>query len=149
MALTTIQGTGFLLKLSPDNWTTTYTVVCLTNQGMNRERDVNVTATQCGTASGRGPIKRSIDATLVVNTTPAAVASGVGEASYKLLETWIETDTALLFKRESPVGSGTDIYQVGTCWLTKMNDSAAVGEKMVCDITLTIDGDLDLTPPSP
>lgn len=146
MALTPIQGKAFLLKLSPDAFTSTYTVVCLTSQSMNRERPVNNTDTQCGTVSGRGNPTRSIDATLVVNTTPAALAAGVGEASYKLLEQWFEGDTALTFKRESPVGSGTDIYQTGTCYITKLNDTAQVGEKMVCDVTLTIDGVLDLTP---
>jgi hypothetical protein len=146
MALTPIQGTSFLLKLSANAFTDTYTLVCLTSQAMNRERSVNNTDTQCGTVSGRGNPTRTIDATIVVNTTPAALVTNVGEASYKLLETWFENDTALTFKRESPVDDGADIYQSGTCYITKLNDTAAVGEKMVADITFTIDGALDLTP---
>lgn len=145
-ANTPIISKNFLLKLSDDNFETTYTVVCLTKQGMTRSRQVNEKDTQCGIMTSRGAAKRVIPFELVVNTTPNAVVTGVGEASYKKLEEWFENDVALQFKRESPVGAGTDLSQTGVCYITRFDDDETVGEYMSASGDLTIEGEIDLTP---
>jgi predicted secreted protein len=146
MATAIIQGRSFFLYLSDDNWTTKYKVVCLEGQNLDAERSVQETDTQCGVLVSFGNAKATIQATGVCNTTPAAVAAGAGEASYKKLQTWFWANTALLFKRQSPDAAGTDLNQEGTCYISKLGDSAQVDGKLIFSMTLSVQGDVDITP---
>ena len=146
MATTTIKGKDFLLKLSPDNGTTKYTVVCLEAHKGRLTRNVKERNTQCGLLTSRDELKGVWTVNAVCNTTPAAVALGVGEASLELIRTWIVADTALILYRQMPVASGTDVYESCTVYLTALGDDSTVGEYLVFDFEITMDGELDITP---
>src|SRR6185503_1328172 len=108
-----IKGRTFLFKVSDDNWTTTYTLVCLMSQRGRASRQKNTIDSQCGLYTSRGSVDRTYELVFMVNTTPDAVAAGVGEVSGKKWQEWFEADTVLKFKRQWPTGSGTDFHQEG------------------------------------
>ncbi len=136
-------GRTFLLKLSADNWTTTYTVVCLTRQGMRRSRAVTKQDSQCGVAKAYGAPDRSMPVEAINNLAPAAVAAGVGEASYKQIATWFESNTELKMKRS--VGDGSTLYQEATCRINDLEDAEDVANNMTFSFVLELEGDLDET----
>jgi hypothetical protein len=144
MATTTINARTFLLKVSPDNGTSKYTLVCIEKHEAKRSRDVQERDTQCGLLTSRKAPKRTFPFSLVVNTTPAALAAGVGEASLELLLTWFENETALTIYRNSP-DAGTDLYETGTVYITRLDDAAQVGEYVTVDGEFTGDGTFDIT----
>lgn len=142
---TYLPGRTFLLLLSPDNWTTTYTLVCLTKMGLKRSRPVTKTDTQCGQAKAYGEVDRTLDFEGLNNLTPNAVSAGVGEASYKLVSSWFEANTQLRFKRREP-SDGSQLYQEALCKLANLDDSAEVASNMSFSFTLEIEGAIDETP---
>lgn len=145
MAEKYLQGRTFYLLLSADNWTTTYTAVCLTRQGMDRQRNVSKVDTQCGMAKAFGSVDRVLNFEAVNNLTPAAVAAGVGEASYKKMAEWMEAETELKFRRKTPA-DGSELYQEGTCKIQSLGDAAEVGNNQTFTVVLEILGALDETP---
>jgi hypothetical protein len=144
MATTTIKGKDFLLKLSPDNGTSKYTLVCLEGHSYSGKRNKTKRDTQCGAIVSRGEPERTIQVTGVVNTTPAALAAGVGEASLELIQSWFENDTALTMYRQMPVATGDDFKQQGTVYIEELGDDVKVGEYMSFNLTLGVDGNLTI-----
>src|SRR5439155_9462406 len=102
MANTDIQGKALPLLLSDDNWTTAYTVVCLTDSTFKLTSPVNTEVSQCGVHTGIGPSLFSLTFNGMVNTTPASVVAGAGEASYKRFLTWANAQTQIRFKLQNP-----------------------------------------------
>lgn len=140
-----LAGRTFLLKLSPDNWTTTYTLVCLSKQGMKRSRPVTKQDTQCGQAKAYGEVDRTLDFEALNELDPTAVSGSVGQASYKLVSSWFEANTQLRFKRAEPA-DGSDLFQEGACKIASLDDDAEVANNMTFSGTLEIEGALDETP---
>lgn len=145
MAEKYLPGRTYYLLLSDDAWTTTYTLVCLTKQGLNRERSVNKQDTQCGFSKSFGAVDRVMDVECVTNLTPTAVAAGVGEASYKKVSAWFEAGTEIKMKRKTPT-DGTDQYQESACTIAKLSDAADVGGNQTFSMTLELTGAFDETP---
>ncbi|MGQ0740215.1 MAG: hypothetical protein ACT4OJ_14280 [Bacteroidota bacterium] len=141
---TYLPGRTFYLLLSDDNWTTTYTLVCLSKQGLKRNRPVTKQDSQCGQAKAYGEVDRMMDVEAINNLTPDAVAAGVGEASYKKIASWFEANTALKMRRKTP-SDGSQLYQESACKLASLDDSAGVAENMTFSFTLELEGDLDET----
>ena len=146
MPTTPIRGKLFLLILSPDNGASKYTLVCLTKHDFNSERTETEVETQCGTLVDVGEPKSDINVDGICNTTPAALAAGVGEASLELLMTWYLAATALKVYRQSPTGTGLDLSVESACKISKISDSAEVGKYVSFNMKLKLDGDLDITP---
>jgi hypothetical protein len=145
MGLTQVLGKDILLKLSDDNWTTTYTLVCLTKQGFKGSTPVTKKPTQCGQAVGISANDNTFSFDAVMNTTPTAVSAGVGEASLKKVRSWYNSNTLLKVKRS--IGSaGADDYIEASAYLTSLSDELAVEDVMTFSGELTVIGDLDLTP---
>jgi hypothetical protein len=144
MAVKYLPGRTFYLLLSADNWTTTYTLVCLTRQGLKRSRAVTKQDSQCGVAKSYGAPDRSMSVEAINNLTPATVAAGVGEASYKLISTWFEANTELKMKRKTP-SDGSELYQESACKINDLEDSASVEGNFTFSFTLELEGDLDET----
>lgn len=144
--LSPIAGRVLKFKVSPDSWTSTYTLVCLMNQRMRAARSSNKQDTQCGIVTSRGSIDRTFELQFLDNATPDALAVGVGEVSYELWQSWFESDTALKFKRQSPDGSGTDLHQEGTIYIESIDDEAAVDGNLIVTTTVSVQGALDITP---
>lgn len=142
---TYLPGRTFMLLLSDDNWTTTYTLVCLTKQGLSRSRSVNKQDTQCGIAKAYGPSDANMPIEAVNNLTPNAVSSGVGEASYKKIASWYEANTSIKVKRKTPT-DGSQLYLEASARISKLDDAADVGGNMTFSFDLEIEGDLDETP---
>jgi hypothetical protein len=135
MALAQVQGKAILLKVSPDAGTTKYTLVCLVKQTFKGSTAVNKKETQCGQAVGLGAKDMSFTFDAVMNTTPAAVVSGAGEASAKLALSWWLNDTQLTVYRS--IGTaGADHYMEATAYLTEYNDDLTVGDPMAFSGTL-------------
>lgn len=141
-----IQGRTFYVLFSDDDWTTTYTAVCLSKQGLNRERPVTKQNSQCGVAKSYGPVDRNMDFECINNTTPDAVSAGVGEASYKKFATWFEANTALKVKRMDPSDTGVNLYFEADCRLSKLSDSADSETNMTFSFSVEIEGDPVETP---
>ena len=141
---TYLPGRTFYLLLSADSWTTTYTVECLTNQGLKRSRPVTKQDTQCGQAKAYGTPDAMMDVEAVVNLTPDAVAAGVGTASYKLISGWFEANTELKMRRKTPT-DGSQLYQESTCKIASIDDAAEVASNMTFSFTLELTGTLDET----
>jgi len=145
MAFTPVQAKLILLKVSPDAGTTTYTLVCLVKQTFKGSTPVNKKETQCGTAVGLGAKDMSFTFDAVMNTTPATVVAGVGEASAKLALSWWLNDVQLQVTRS--IGTaGADQYMQANAYLTEYNDDLTVGDPMAFSGTLTVFGDLDIIP---
>lgn len=136
-------GRTYYLLISDDNWTTTYTLECITKHGLKRSRSVNKQDTQCGIAKARGSVDRMMDVEAVTNLTPDAVASGVGTASYKKVATWFEADTALKVKRK--VGDGSTDYLESGARIVSLDDSNDVASNQTYSLTLELEGTLDET----
>ncbi len=134
-----------MLELSDDNFTTTYTLVCLTKQGMRRSRSVTKQDTQCEIAKAYGAADRMMPIEAVNNLTPDAVSSGVGEASYKKIASWFEANTTIKMKRRTP-SDGSQLFQLGECKINNLEDSESVGDNMTFSFELELQGDLDETP---
>lgn len=144
MAVKYLPGRTFYLLLSDDNWTTTYTLVCLQRQGLKRSRAVTKQDSQCGVAKSYGSPDRSMSIEAINNLTPAAVAAGVGEASYKKIASWFEANTELKVRRKTP-SDGSELYMESTCKINDLEDAAAVEGNMTFSCTLELEGDLDET----
>lgn len=145
MSVKYLNGRTYYVLLSDDNWATTYTLVCLSKQGLDRERSVSKQETQCEMAKSFGIVDRSFTADCVTNLTPAAVAAGVGEASYKKLSTWFEAGTELRWKRKSPA-DGSDQYQESRCVINKLSDAVEVNNNQSFSLSFELVGDFDETP---
>lgn len=144
--LTPIKGRVLKFKVSIDAWVTTYTLVCLMSQRMRAARSVNTQDTQCGIVKSRGSIDRTFELQFLNNTTPDVVVAGIGEVSYEQWQSWFEADQAILFKRQSPDGTGTDLHQEGTMYIDSVDDEAAVDGNLVVTSTVSVQGTLDITP---
>lgn len=144
--LTPIGGRTLMFKVSANNWTDSYTLVCLMNQRMRAARSSNKQDTQCGIVTSRGSIDRTFELQFLDNATPDALVTNVGEVSYELWQSWFEADTALKFKRQSPTGSGTDLHQEGTIYIESIDDEAAVDGNLIVTSTVSVQGVLDITP---
>lgn len=140
-----IQGKLVPLLLSADNWTTSLTLVCLVSSGFKTSFPVNEEESQCGVHVGIGSNKFSIDFQAIAKTDPAAVAGGVGEASYKQVLAWSLNQTKLKFKRQHGT-NGADFYQSGEVYLNDLSEDAATGQIVKFSGTLTGTGTLDITP---
>ena len=141
---TYLQGRTFYLLLSDDNWTTAYTLECLTKQGLKRSRSVTKQDTQCGYAKAYGEVDRMMDLEAVTNLTPDAVAAGVATASYKKIAQWFEANTSLKVRRKTP-SDGSQQYLESTCRIASMDDSAEVANNQTFSLTLELEGTLDET----
>ena len=141
---TNLAGRTFYLLLSDDDWTTTYTLECLTKQGLSRSRAVNKQDTQCGQAKSYGSVDRTMALEAVTNLTPDAVSGGVGTASYKKIATWFEANTALKVKRKTP-SDGSHQYMESACRISKLDDSADVASNQTFSLELELEGDIDET----
>lgn len=139
---TYLAGRTFYLLLSDDNWTTTYTLVCLQKQSLSRSRAVNKQDSQCGIAKAYGEVDRTMSVEAVHNLTPDAVASGVGEASYKKIATWFEANTALNVKRKTP-NDGSYLYMESACRISKLDDVAEVAGNQTFSFELEMEGTFD------
>lgn len=141
---TYLAGRTFYLLLSDDNWTTTYTLVCLTKQGLKRSRPVNKQDSQCGQAKSYGEVDRNMDVEAINNLTPDAVSAGVGEASYKKIAAWFEANTVLKVKRKTP-SDGSHLYMESSARIANLDDSEGVADNMTFSFTLELEGDIDET----
>lgn len=141
---TYLPGRTFYLLMSDDNWTTTYTLVCLVKQGLKRSRSVTKQESQCEMAKSFGAVDRTFSVEAVNNLTPDAVASNVGEASYKKIASWFEAATPLKIKRKSP-SDGSHLYMESSATIVGMDDSAAVADNMTFNFEMELTGDLDET----
>ncbi len=144
MSVKYLPGRTFYLLLSANTWTDTYTLVCLTKQGLNRERAVNKVESQCEMAKSFGAVDRVMDVECVTNLTPAALAANVGEASYKLISQWFEADTELSVKRKTP-SDGSEQYMESKCKIVKLSDVAEVAGNQTFSMTLELYGTFDET----
>ena len=144
MAQTYLQGRTFYLTLSANSGTDVYTLVCLTKQGLSRDRAVTKQDSQCGIAKAYGAVDRSMNVEAINNLTPAALAAHVGEASYTLCATWFEANTLLTVTRKTPT-DGSYLYMSGTARIQKLDDSADVAGSMTFNMVLEFEGDLDET----
>lgn len=143
MATTPVQGKAILLVVN--DGTTDYTLVCLTKQSFKGSTPVNKKETQCGQIVGLGAKDMSFSFDAIMNTTPAAVSGGAGEASAKIALGWYKNDTPLTIKRS--IGTaGADHYMSATAYLTEYNDDLTVGNPMAFSGVFTVYGDLDITP---
>lgn len=144
MAVKYLSGRTFYLLLSANAFTDTYTLVCLTKQGLDRERPVNKIDTQCEQAKSFGSVDRVMTLECVCNLTPTALAANVGEASYKKISEWFEAETELQMKRKTPT-DGSELYQQSTCKISKLSDAAEVAGNLTFTMTLELYGTFDET----
>lgn len=142
---TYLPGRTFYVYLTDDNWTTTYTLECLTKGGLKRSRPVNKQDTQCGQAKSYGTPDRMMDLEAVTNLTPDAVAAGVGTASYKKIAQWFEAATALKVRRKFPT-DGSQQYLESDCKIASLDDDAEVAANQTFSLTLELEGVPDETP---
>jgi hypothetical protein len=147
MAVKYLPGRTFFLLLSDDAWVTTYTLVCLMKQALDRERSVTKVETQCELAKSFGAIDRSMNLECVTNLTPDAVVAGVGQASHKKISAWFEASVETLHvKRRMPDPAGTDQYAESACTITKLSDAVDVQGNQSFTMTLELTGAFDETP---
>lgn len=144
MAYTDVQGKDVPLLLSDDNWTTAYTVVCLVSGGLKQGFPVNTEESQCGSHTGVGSFAFSQQFSAIVNTTPATVTGGAGEASYKKLQSWCQARTLIRFKVQNGA-SGVNFYHEGQVYLNDLTLDWQVGQIAKVNGTLTGTGDFDNT----
>lgn len=144
MAVKYLAGRTYYLLFSANDFTDTYTAVCLTKQGLDRERSVNKVESQCEMAKAFGIVDRSMTVECVTNLTPTALAANVGEASYKLFSQWFEAGTELSIKRKTP-SDGSEQYQQSKCKISKISDAAEVAGNQTFTMTLELYGDFDET----
>lgn len=142
---TYVPGRTFYLLLSADSWTTTYTLVCLMKQGLSRSRAVNKQESQCGVAKSYGEVDRTMAVEAMNNTSPDAVALGVGEASYKQIAIWFEANTLLKVRRKYPSATGAEVFMESECRISKLDDSVAVADNMTFNFDLELEGAIDET----
>lgn len=142
--LTYLAGRTFNLTLSANAGTDVYTLVCLMKQGVTRERAVNKQDTQCGIAKAFGAVDRTMTVEAVNNLTPDALASNVGEASYKLIAQWFEANTVLQVTRKSPT-DGSLIFMQSNARIQKLDDAADVAGNQTFSFTLEFEGTFDET----
>jgi hypothetical protein len=142
---TYLPGRTHYLLLSDDNWTTTYTLVCLTKMGVGRSRAVTKQDTQCEMAKAYGASDGSMPVEAVNNLTPNAVAAGVGEASFKKVSAWYEANTQLKMKRKAPT-DGSQLYMESSCKISKIDESVDVANNQTFTFDLELEGVFDETP---
>ena len=142
---TYIPGRIFYLLLSADSFTTTYTLVCLMKQGLSRSRAVNKQESQCGIAKSYGEVDRTMSVEAINNTTPDAVALGVGQCSYKQIATWFEGNTLLKVRRKYPTADGTGLFMESECRVSKLDDTNDVANNMTFNFELELEGAIDET----
>lgn len=141
---TYLAGRTHYLLLSDDSWTTTYTLVCLTKQGMSRSRAVTKQDSQCEMAKAYGASDGTMSVEAVNNLTPNAVSAGVGEASFKKVSAWYEANTQLKVKRKAP-SDGSQLYIESSCKISKIDESADVAGNQTFSFELELEGVLDET----
>jgi hypothetical protein len=141
---TYLPGRTQYLYVSPDNWTTTYTLVCVNKLGLKSSRAVNKQESQCGVAKEFGADDNTLDVEAINNLTPDAVVAGVGEASYKLVRSWFVAVTELKWRRKTPT-DGSQLFQEGVAKIANIDDENSVGENMTFSFTLEIIGAIDET----
>lgn len=134
---TYLAGDTFYLDLSVNNFTDTYTLVCLRRQGMKRQLERRTQTSQCGVNKAHGEWDRTLDVEAFNNLTPDALVSNVGEASYKLIAQWAEAKTTVYFERKSPA-DGSYLYQSGTAKIINLDDEEPSDENMSFSFTLDI-----------
>jgi hypothetical protein len=141
---TYLPGRTFYLLMSTNSFTDTYTLVCLTKQGLTRSRSVNKQDSQCGIVKSYGEPDRVMTVEAVNNLTPDALTANVGEASYKLLATWFEANTLLYIRRKTP-SDGSQLFMEGTARISKLDDSAGVADNHSFSFELEFEGTFDET----
>jgi hypothetical protein len=144
MAHKYLSGRTWYLLMSVNAFTDTYTLVCLTKQGLNRERAVNKQDTQCELSKSFGAVDRVLDLECVTDLTPAALAANVGEASYKLISQWFEAGTVVKIRRKTPT-DGSELFQESSGTITKLSDATEVAGNMTFSMTIELTGDFDET----
>ena len=142
-----VQGKDLPLILSDDSFTTSYTIVCLTQGGVKNSYSVNTEESQCGVHTGIGSPAFSVSFSAIVKTDPTAASCtpSVGEASYKKLLTWATAQTKLSFKVSNGT-LGANFYQSGEVYLNDLSLDWQVGQTVKCSGTLTGTGVVDVTP---
>jgi hypothetical protein len=141
---TYLQGRTFYVLLSDDNWTTTYTLECLTKQSLSRSRAVNKIDNQCEVSKAYGNVDRNMPLEAVNNLTPDAVSGGVGTASYKKMSAWFEANTQIRVKRKTP-SDGSQLYMESACKVSKLDDVVDVASVMTYSLELELEGTFDET----
>ena len=132
VAVTPAQGEDILLEVSVDGGTTWLKVFCLIKQGFDAARNVNKTNTQCGQLIGKGTLDFSIPVEGAVN-----VAVVAGYASYKQMQSWIDSFTALMARQKAPTSTGADFYNGINCYLTDLKLDMPVDNIATFSGTLT------------
>ena len=142
-----VQGKLLPLIVSPDSFTTSYTLVCLTQGGVKNSFSVNTEESQCGVHTGIGSPAFSVSFSAIVKTDPTTPTGTplVGEASYKKLLEWATSQTLLSFK-VSQGTAGADFYQTGDVYLNDLSLDWQVGQTVKCSGTMTGTGVVDVTP---
>lgn len=146
MPNTPLQGKLILLEMSDDNWTTSYTLTCLISQGFQGSRSVSTKSTQCGTSVGLGPADNKIPWEADLNTTPDAVAAGVGQVSLVKLMTWYDAGTLLRVRQKYPT-DGSVFYRESAAYLTEYNETDPTDNVVTATGSFQLTGALDMTPP--
>lgn len=141
MATTTLQSNLVPVKVSSDGGSTKKTIVCKKGWTFNHDTSTTEEETDCGTLRGIGSNTWSVDVEGVVNTTPAST-----EVSAEDLLGFASAQTSLVIFLDYPVGSGTDLYASGTCYLTNFKITNQVGSLMTFSGTFSGTGTLDITP---
>jgi predicted secreted protein len=139
-----LQGEDLLLKVSPDNGETWYTIVCLIKQAIEKTRNVNKTQTQCGQLIGKGVPDVTLPIEGAVNAPVPAVADDEGFASYYLLNKWFHDFTPLMFTQklpETPANSAAiGVFNEGKCYITDLKMDAPVDNIITFSATLMVYG---------
>lgn len=138
MSTTAIQSSSAPVYLSPDN-VTYYMIVCKRGVSVNVDWDLTEEDTDCGTISGRGSTKWSIDIDAIVNLTP-----DVGTAfSYEQILYWVNQQTSLYVRFNYPDTAGTDFKHQGQGRLKNLRGQLQQGNAM--NFTVTFQGEGTLT----
>lgn len=147
MAYTDIQGSEVLLQLSSDNFTTTYSIVCLQTADFNLKSPVTTEESQCGTHTAIGKGSFTVNFSGIMSSSPA-VPSGspsVGQASYKQLLSWASSQQLLSFRMQHGT-LGVDFFESGSCYLSDLTRTWGNAQLVKFSGTLTGTGDIDIIP---
>lgn len=108
--------------------------VCSTSDGFSSSIDAVTTSTKCDdgwVASLPGDGSWSFAHSALANSDPA-----VGQISFKELENIYLAKTVGQWKLES-VDAADDFYWIGMGWISSLDETAASGEYLTVDITIT------------
>lgn len=138
-----IQAVDAILQLGVDG-VTYKAVVCEQGHTYNRERSTNSIETKCygGVASvSIGAKSGTIDFTGAFETQPSTE-----QVSANDIMGYFENATYIYWLIESPTGVGNERYRQGRGYITSLSEDSQIGEVVIYNFTLTIDGDVTTTP---